>query len=277
MKTFNTDSDISKAVESLKADGGFILEGLVSLTHMQEINEYLNSCDSTYKQLYFDQNWGYGNLLNKSPFYPLLENKWLKQFGSKKFECDFSYNHLVCNEKSPFVGYEVEWHQEVFNIDTFAPGCPPDKSEEYIVQGFIALDNQGPDNGGLMVMPKSNHLGILNCVDVLSPALTHKKSVTVDDLKMAEKYCGIICPELKAGDALIFSPLLIHGSVRNFSPDRRRSLVLQFYSNNIPNRVEGIYEAEIARRSEFVLNVLEQQIQKLTKKDLYDELKKGEK
>jgi hypothetical protein len=274
MKRYTTRSDINLAVDTLKADGGFVLEGLIEAHEVDQMNEFLDDKGSTYKQLYFEENWGFGNVMAEPTFSSIIENTWVSKLAQARFSCSFSHNHLVCNEKAPFVGYEVEWHQEVFNINTFAPGCPPAMAEDFFIQAFIALDEQGPSNGGLMVMPQSNKLGVLDSIDVLSPALTHKKSVTVDDLKRADVNGGVMCPELRPGDALIFSPLLVHGSVRNFSEKRRRSLVLQLTSNSVPDRNEEVYEREVEYRKDFATINLQYQIDKLTGSNLYDGLKK---
>ena len=59
------------------------------------------------------------------------------------------------------------------------------------------------------------------------------------------------------GDVLLFTPLTVHGSNKNHSTHRRRSVVMQAQSLNSPPRNEEIYKKEINFRSNFVLKTLE--------------------
>ncbi|MDA9012533.1 phytanoyl-CoA dioxygenase family protein [Alphaproteobacteria bacterium] len=275
MKILDNDSDAKFAVNEVNTSGGFVFKNFINSAEVDQINTYLDRAGSTYKQLYFDAPWGYGNILDVECASPVIKNNWFERFANEFFCSDFRLNHLVCNEKTPFVGYEVEWHQEVFNIETFAPGCDQKLAHDLFVQVFIALDEQGPENGGLLVVPGSNNLGVLKSIDVLSPALTHKRSVSQADMKRATSVCSpVVCPELQPGDALVFSPLLVHGSVRNISNERRRSLVMQAASTRVPERDETVYEVEKNRRQNFVIETLQGQINKLKKMDLYNELKR---
>ena len=61
----------------------------------------------------------------------------------------------------------MEWHQEVYNINTFAPGCRPEEAEKYFYQIFIALDDK-MQKWRLWVLSGSNKLGVLESIDVLS-------------------------------------------------------------------------------------------------------------
>jgi hypothetical protein len=274
MKILDDSSDAKLAVTEVKKSGGFVFKNFITSSEVDQINTYLDQAGSSYKQLYFDAPWGYGNILDIECAQPVIKNTWFECFASELFCSEFTFNHLVCNEKTSFVGYEVEWHQEVFNIETFAPGCDPKLAHDLFVQVFIALDEQGSENGGLLVLPGSNNFGVLQSIDVLSPALTHKRSVSQADMKRATSVCAPIeCPELRPGDALVFSPLLVHGSVRNISNERRRSLVMQAASTRVPKRDETVYQAEKNRRQSFVMETLQRQINKLKNVDLYNELK----
>lgn len=273
MKHFGSETAVQTAIETYHQDGGFVFQNFVELSDVHKINDYLDQKGSSYKQLYFDAPWGYGNMLETECTQPVLSQPWFNAFSKSLFGHKTNHNHLVCNEKTDFVGYEVEWHQEVYNINTFSPGCSPEEAHKFFVQAFIALDDQGPDNGGLLVMPGSNKLGVLDSVDVLSPALTHKRSVSQSGMRAAAQDCHIVCPTLKPGDALIFSPLLIHGSLRNVSDERRRSLVLQAASTAAPARNEVVYNSETEYRRNFVLRTLQSQIDKISQTNLYSELK----
>ena len=58
----------------------------------------------------------------------------------------------MINNKAPWIGPDVEWHQEVFNIDTYAPGgnANVDSWKDYL-QIYIALDPHTLENGCLKV------------------------------------------------------------------------------------------------------------------------------
>ena len=272
MKRYSEKSSVELAINEYNHSGGFVFENFISDKVVSMINSYLDAKGSTYTQLYFDLPWGYGNIKEEDCCSPVINHPWMSSFFTALFGAGFDINHLVCNEKSPFFGYEVEWHQEVSNIATFGPGTSPDEAELYFAQVFIALDDQGEDNGGLMVMPGSNRLGVLEVTDVLSPALSHKSSVSLNGMKLANDTCQTLCPTLRPGDALIFSPFLIHSSLRNVSSERRRSLVMQARSERAPNRDDSVYEREIQRRTDFAVEQLSHQIEKLEKTNLYREL-----
>jgi hypothetical protein len=274
MRAFNTnDQKQNDALREYKEKGGFIIEGLIGANVLDDVNKYLDTQGSSYKQLYFDTPWGYGNMSEHLVAEHIKRSPWLENFSTRLLKSEWKFNHVVCNEKSPFVGYEVEWHQEVYNIDTFAPGCRPEDAEKYFYQIFVALDDQDAENGGLWVLSGSNKLGVLDSIDIISPALTHKRSVTIDALKMANSRSVLECPALKAGDALVFSPLLIHGSPRNISSQRRRSLVVQIASLNAPARDQNVYDAEIRHRHDFVVSTLDDKISKMKNENIYSELK----
>ena len=61
--------------------------------------------------------------------------------------------------KAAWIGPEVEWHQEVFNSDIYAPGINMRKKWDKFVQVFIAIDDQDTNNGCLKVFKKSHHEG----------------------------------------------------------------------------------------------------------------------
>ena len=70
-----------------------------------------------------------------------INNKYILNFCKEILGEKFTYNHLMVNNKAPWIGPDVEWHQEVFNIDTYAPGANTnDNSWKNFLQIYIALD-----------------------------------------------------------------------------------------------------------------------------------------
>ena len=67
--------------------------------------------------------WGWGSLIDKGPFSKVIENEILNQFCKSVFQSDnYVFPNMMINNKAPWIGPEAEWHREIFNIDTYAPG-----------------------------------------------------------------------------------------------------------------------------------------------------------
>ena len=56
-------------------------------------------------------------------FSNILENKFITKFAKSIFKNEYDFNHLTINNKAAWIGPDVELHQEVFNMKTYAPGC----------------------------------------------------------------------------------------------------------------------------------------------------------
>ena len=52
----------------------------------------------------------------------IYNNSYIQKVCSVVLEKDFEFNHLMVNNKAPWIGPGIEWHQEIFNVDTYAPG-----------------------------------------------------------------------------------------------------------------------------------------------------------
>ena len=64
---------------------------------------------------------GYGNLINDKSFKKFSNNKLINSICTD-FLNDYEFNHLMVHNKAPWIGAGIEWHQEVFNINSYAPG-----------------------------------------------------------------------------------------------------------------------------------------------------------
>lgn len=181
---------------------------------------------------------------------------------------------MVVNEKSPLVGQDVEWHQECSNIDTFSPGAEWKADWKKFIQVYVALDDETDMNGGLLIFTKSHQDGLLEHKDIISPSLTHKRGLTYDSLKFAASKFLLKKINLRAGDLLMFNSLLIHGSGRNMDTNRRRSVVLQLFSNNVPTWNQVIFDNEHNYRKNFVSSTLKSYLKQFEERVIYQDLKR---
>ena len=88
---------------------------------------------------------------------------------------------------------------------------------------WIAIDDVDAENGGMKVVPGSQHESIA-CPEKADPAV----SFTTDYVPVPAGMKAVHCA-MKAGDVLLFDGRLIHGSTPNTSADRfRRSLIFHY-------------------------------------------------
>ncbi|MCS7221468.1 MAG: phytanoyl-CoA dioxygenase family protein [Anaerolineae bacterium] len=118
------------------------------------------------------------------------------------------------------------------------------------IAAWVALEPADEENGGLIVVPKTNHLGIL-CPHQADPAIYFTK----EEVDVPEGLAPITVP-MEAGDVLFFNGSLIHGSPPNRSRDRwRRSFICHYVgvsSLRIGNYYNPLYtiRGEIVRRED---------------------------
>ena len=83
----------------------------------------------------------------------------------------------------------------------------------------------------------------------------------------------LVYPQLNAGDCMLFTSLTVHGSSKNFSSHRRRSVVIQAQSKNVPKFDNSIYNKEVKYRHDFVIKTIRTN-QKTWGGNLYNDLSK---
>jgi len=262
-------------VKSIFSGEGFLIKrNYYSKESIKELNEYLDSLEPKVSGLNYDVPWGYGDLKNDPRFLDMIFTTDLKQEFDKVYPEGWNLSHLVVNEKAPFVGQDVEWHQECSNIDTFSPGAKWEFDWKKFIQVYVALDNETETNGGLLFFSESYKDGLLQHIDILSPALSHKRALAYESLKNASKKFSIKKAELRSGDLLIFNSLLIHGSGRNMDTLRRRSIVCQVYSKNVPVWNSEVFELEKSFRKNYVSKILSEYIDRFSTKVMYEDIKR---
>ena len=260
-----------KEIETFTDQGYYIFNSAFSKEECEFYKENLANIKNTMKIPYSDRVWGYGNLINSDPFTAITQNEIVFNF-CEQFLKDYFFNHLMINNKSAWIGPDVEWHQEAFNIETYAPGADPVRDWNKFVQFFIPLDDQNKENGCLKIIPNSHKLGLLECEDIINSNLGHKRRVKFENMNLAYQKYGIKDVELKSGDIFIFNHLLIHGSGTNLSPYDRKAIVLQAQSTNF-KKDDKIFNDAAKKRQQFIINQLNKKINDLKNKNLYSAFK----
>ena len=255
-------------IKSYNKNGYLIIRSALSKNECEYFKKKTKNLKPKLKIPYRDVAWGYGNLINTEPFNKVLDKKFLTDAAKKIIGSNFIYNHLLINNKAAWLGPDVEFHQEVYNMQTYAPGSVPKKDWKKFMQIFIALDKQSKENGCLKIIPKSHKLGILKCEDAIGSNLGHKRRTVLKDLNKAYKKFGIKDLELNQGDAVIFNHLLIHGSANNVSAKGRMAMLLQARMNFLKKN-NRILKKETKYRTDFVIKNLNNKITSLKKRDLY--------
>lgn len=137
-------------------------------------------------------------------------------------------------DKTPGANWKVPWHQDRsiavmkrIDVPGFSPWSakagavhvqPPTHILENMLTLRISLDDCGPDNGPLRVLPRSHAHGLLSEEQILAMR-THGQAVS--------------CMPA-AGGALLMRPLLLHASSIARSPNHRRVIHLEFAAGDLP-------------------------------------------
>lgn len=138
-------------------------------------------------------------------------------------------------DKTAALNWTVAWHQDLtialksraetgccdFGPWSIKNGIPhvqaPNRILEEMVTLRLHLDDTPADNGALRVIPGSHSRGILTSVQI--NAILEKENV--------------LCCDADAGDLLIMSPLLLHGSSRAVNPMSRRVIHMEYAPEEI--------------------------------------------
>ena len=256
-------------------DKGYLIkQNLIDKNTCDEIIKFISSKKPLVNIPHSSIGWGYGNLVDNKKMEVFTLNKYINNFCKQLFGKDYVFNHLMVNNKAPWIGPDVEWHQEIFNVDTYAPGGnEDDDSWKNFIQIYIALDKHTLENGCLKVIPESHKLGLLAHEDALNNFLNHKRRIPCDVMNKVYKKLGIKNLIMDRGDVLFFNHRFIHGSSSNNSPFERRSIVLQARKKLI--RDEQKFLKETSYRKNFIIDVLNQKLDKLTNKNIFNSFNKS--
>jgi ectoine hydroxylase-related dioxygenase (phytanoyl-CoA dioxygenase family) len=137
-------------------------------------------------------------------------------------------------DKTPGANWKVPWHQDLsiavktrLDVPGYGPwsvkaGVPHVQPPVEVLQQMLTvrlhLDDCGPDNGPLLVLPGSHRHGLL------SPA-------AIKPLRETEK--PVACA-VKRGGAVLMRPLLLHASRAASMPAHRRVIHIEYSSARLP-------------------------------------------
>lgn len=259
-------------MNSLSKNGYIILKKVFHKKFISKVKQRLENLKPRAFIPFTNIPWGFGNLLDDIIFSEIPKNKsinnQLKKFFKNK---DYTFNHLMVNNKAPFFGPSVEWHQEIYNLKTYGSGHNQKDWKDFL-QIYIAIDKQDINNGCLKVLKGSHKFGIQRNFDVINENLSHKRSIVYEDLKKLEISCKLVNCELEPGDVIIFNHLLVHGSPSNYSKYPRRSIVLQSRKLG-KEKNQTVYKKETSYRINFVVNALSKRMKELKKSNFYSAFK----
>ena len=248
---------MNKIINNYIENGYHIERNLIKKEICNEIINELKEIKTDMKIPFTNVQFGYGNLIDHKISDYLKNNDFVKTFCNEFYKSEYKNYHLYIHNKAKWVGPDIEWHQEIFNINSFNPIDKELSDNEVInnyMQIYLPLQKQNLENGGLKIIPKSHKLGKLRSYDTLNTHFNHKRAILPEDLDMAYKKCGILNLELNAGDVLFFNHLIAHSSTSNNSPFDRKACVLLTYKINQNNINEEIKKKESEYRKNFAIN-----------------------
>ena len=262
-------------VKKYKEDGYYFANGVLSEDLIRALKSQLLSVEPKLYIPYSDVPWGYGNLVDYGVFSLVPKHEYINNFCRTLFgSTDYTFNHLIVNNKGAFFGSAVEWHQEMSNIGTYAPGYTIDDHENFM-QIYIALDDHTIDNGCLKIIPGSDKFGLLEHQDIIGDNLGHKRRLTRKTLQYLSDTYGIKTIPMKAGDILFFNHLMVHGSSANYSSEDRKGIVLQVRLDS-KEKDQNVFEQSTKHRRDFVISEMKKIIDKLESVNPYKDFKKDD-
>jgi hypothetical protein len=256
-------------------DGFLKITNLLSEEELTKIRSSINELLPKVNLPNGNAAWGYGSLIKDSRFNFILEKDALTHHLTGILGDKYTFNHLLINNKSKWIGPPVEWHQESSLIETFAAGYTLQDTNKFL-QVYIAIDDHNIENGCLIISPGSHKDGLLEHEDIIGYNFNHKKQIkqeVLDKLNTTHPFKNI---ELKAGDCLIFNHLLVHGSGSNNTSEDRKSIIIQ--ALNMDREVDKVkFEKYTSFRINYALKFFKDKIKKLTNSNMYKDFLKDDK
>ena len=249
---------------------GYFKKSIIPLTECKHIINELNNIKTNMKIPHTNIQFGYGNIINHDLAQYIINNEYIKCFCHNLYGDKYYYNSLYVHNKHRWVGPDVEWHQEVFNIKTFHPTNKEYDIEELkssFMQIYVALEDQTLENGCMKIIPYQD--SILEHYDTTNTHLNHKRAIKPEELDKIYNKFGIINLELNAGDVLFFNHLIPHSSSSNNGPFDRKAMVFLIFKDN-DKFDESIRSDEKEYRKNFALNYLNDVLSLKCSKPMYE-------
>jgi hypothetical protein len=137
-------------------------------------------------------------------------------------------------DKTPAANWKVPWHQDLticvqrrIDVEGFGPWSvkegilhvqPPAEILDQVLALRVHLDDAGPENGALRVLPGTHRSGRLGEAEIERLRI-----------EVPEVVCG-----LRAGGAMLMRPLLLHASSPCHQPAHRRVLHIEYSASPLP-------------------------------------------
>ena len=261
---------MENCIKKYKENGFFIKRNLIDQNDINHILLELDKIKTDMKIPHTNIQFGYGNVINE-PFSDLITNNgFVKSFLEIIYDKTYFYNSLYVHNKHKWVGPDIEWHQEIFNIKTFHP-TNNNYTLNYIknnfMQVYVPLQDQNMENGGLKIIPYQD--SILDHYDTTNTHLNHKRAIKPEELDRIYKTHGIINLNLKAGDVMFFNHIIPHSSTSNNSPFDRKAMVFLSYKDNT-DFDENVRQQEKKYRKDFALNYIKRTLDIKTNNQMYE-------
>jgi len=176
--------NIDEYLKFYKENGYVKIKNVIPKNVYQNTLKELKSIKTDMVIPFTNIQYGYGNLINHNIGNTIKNIDFIKKILTKLFN-KYIFKHLFVHNKCRWVAPDVEWHQEVFNINSFH-STDNKITEEYILNNFlqvyIPLEKQDMENGGLKIIPKAHKEGILKHYDTLNNFYNHKRAIIPTEL-----------------------------------------------------------------------------------------------
>lgn len=235
-------ADKEERVEFFRREGFLVIPGVLNSAELAELDSELNRIAENYKTMRriregFDLEpkqdssrklptfRKIGGISELSPaFDRLMRHTRVMEMLTAVMGPVIELYRDVCMMKPARVGREKPWHQD----SVYWPWNPMD-----LCSAMTALDDAGPENGCLQVIPRTHFTEVQHYGKELQ--------IDIDDeMQSRTKYVP-----LKAGDTLLFHSLLLHASEPNVSDQDRRVCIMSYKTPGLKYIGKGEPDATI--------------------------------
>ncbi|TXK72776.1 phytanoyl-CoA dioxygenase family protein [Paenibacillus sp. N3.4] len=228
----------SEQKKQFETDGYLIVKGLFSDQHLSEIDEAFETISHQTIPGYFEPELqaDWNDPLKRYPrvMHPHRFNETAKTYMLHQPVMDVLadlYEEEALAAQSMFYYKPPGSRGQALHQDNFYLQVEPGNC----IAAWTAIDAADEENGGLLVVPKTNHM------DIACPVSADaKESFTTHYVKPPkdEKAMPVV---MDRGDVLFFNGNLIHGSYRNKTKDRFRRAFICHYANASATHISNHY------------------------------------